>query len=300
MALYREITAARSSEEATGVFSVPIKVRNWQNRFLPPEKRGEDVSVDALVDSGATQLALPAELIERLKLEQLGEVPIVTADGGRHTYRVFGIAELEVQGRVCYVRAIELPHSLRPLLGAVPLEEMDWHIAPGEQRLVPNPESPEGPLVYLLGVRVRPLDLKMTTQSYTKPLPQPDPITRPFWESVKAHAMRIQRCGACGRWVFYPRALCPACFSAALAWTLVSGRGVVHAFTIPYRHPSPAFQPDLPYVVAIVELEEGARLMTNLVGVPPDPQHVRVGMPVEVLYDDVTPEVTLPKFRSIG
>lgn len=135
--------------------------------------------------------------------------------------------------------------------------------------------------------------------SYAKPLPQADPITKPYWESVKAHAMQLQRCGACGLYVFYPRALCPNCFSDALEWTPVSGRGVVHAFTIPHRHPLPAFQPDLPYVVAIVELEEGAKMMSNLVDVPPDPARIAVGMPVEVVYDDVTSEVTLPKFRPI-
>jgi uncharacterized protein len=134
---------------------------------------------------------------------------------------------------------------------------------------------------------------------YAKPLPQPDPITKPYWDSLKAHAMRLQRCGSCGRFVFFPRALCPFCFSDALTWTPVSGRGVVHAFTVPHRHPSPAFQPDLPYVVALVELEEGPRLMTNLIDVPPDPAQIAVGMPVEVVYDDVTPEVTLPKFRPL-
>jgi uncharacterized OB-fold protein len=134
---------------------------------------------------------------------------------------------------------------------------------------------------------------------YAKPLPQPDPITKPYWDSLKSHAMRLQRCGSCGRFVFFPRALCPFCFSDALTWTPVSGRGVVHAFTVPHRHPSPAFQPDLPYVVALVELEEGPRLMTNLIDVPPDPAQIAVGMPVEVVYDDVTPEVTLPKFRPL-
>jgi uncharacterized OB-fold protein len=132
---------------------------------------------------------------------------------------------------------------------------------------------------------------------YAKPLPQPDPVTKPFWDSVKAHAMRIQRCGDCGLWVFFPRALCPACLGDSLVWTPVSGRGTVHAFTIPHRHPSAAFQPDLPYVVALVDLEEGARMLTNRVGVAPDSESVRIGTPVEVVYDDVTPEVTLPKFR---
>ena len=122
-----------------GVFRIPVKIKNWQNRYLPPEKQGEDVECEALVDSGAAELALPIELVDRLKLDQLGTVNVYTADGGEHDYRVFGIVEIEVQGRVCQVRAIELPHGAEPLLGAVPLEEMDWHISPIEKKLVPNP-----------------------------------------------------------------------------------------------------------------------------------------------------------------
>ena len=134
-----------------GVFRVPVKVRNWQNRYLPPDKQGQEVECEALVDSGAAELALPVEVIERLRLEQLGEVRVYTADGGEDDYRVFGIAELEVQGRVCQVRVIELPHGAEPLLGAVPLEEMDWHISPLQKRLAPNPRSPEKPLLPLAG-----------------------------------------------------------------------------------------------------------------------------------------------------
>lgn len=132
-----------------GVFSVPIKVRNWQNRFLPPDRHGEEISCEALVGTGAAELTLPVDLLERLKLEELGNVRVYTADGGQHDYRVFGIAEIEVQGRICQVRVIELPHGAEPLLGAVPLEEMDWHIASSEKRLVPNPRSPDRPLLPL-------------------------------------------------------------------------------------------------------------------------------------------------------
>jgi uncharacterized OB-fold protein len=132
---------------------------------------------------------------------------------------------------------------------------------------------------------------------YALPLPVPDPVTRPFWESLKARAIQLQRCGACGLYVYYPRALCPACSSDDLAWTPVSGRGVVHAFTIPHRHPNAAFMANGPYVVALVELEEGARMLSTLVDVPATPEAVRVGLPVEIVYDDVTAEVTLPRFR---
>jgi clan AA aspartic protease len=130
-----------------GTFSVPIRVRNWQNQFLPPEQRGEEVACEALVDTGAMELALPMELVQRLRLKDVGTIRAFTADGGHHEFRLFGIAEVEVQGRLCQVRVIELPHGSKPLLGAVPLEEMDWHISPAGNKLVPNPESPDGPLV---------------------------------------------------------------------------------------------------------------------------------------------------------
>ena len=132
-----------------GIFRVPAKVRNWQNRFLPAEKQGREVSCDMLVDSGAAELALPAELMDPLKLEELGAMRVITADGGQRECRVLGMVELEVQGRVCQVRAIELPRGTQPLLGAVPLEEMDWHIDPLGQKLVPNPLSPDQPLLHL-------------------------------------------------------------------------------------------------------------------------------------------------------
>ena len=132
-----------------GIFYVDAKVRNWQNRFLPPDRQGDEVSCDMLVDSGAAELALPAELIEFLRLEELGEVRVFTADGGQHEYRVLGIVELEVQGRLCQVRVIELPRGSEPLLGAVPLEEMDWRIDPSQKKLVPNPRSPDRPLLPL-------------------------------------------------------------------------------------------------------------------------------------------------------
>ena len=135
-----------------GVFRVPIKIKNWQNRFLPAKKRGEEVRCEALVDSGAAELALPAELIERLKLEELDTVRVYTADGGQHEFRVFGIVELEVQKRVCQVRVIEIPRGAQPLLGAVPLEEMDWHISPSGKKLVPNPLSPEKPMLPLCSI----------------------------------------------------------------------------------------------------------------------------------------------------
>ncbi|MCH8109240.1 MAG: clan AA aspartic protease [Chloroflexi bacterium] len=133
-----------------GIFTVEARIRNWQNRFLPPEEQGEDVTTEALVDTGAVGLCLPAEMIEQLKLIELDTIRVETADGAFHNYRVMGIAEVEVQGRSSRVQVIELPRGARPLLGAVPLEEMDWHISPAERKLIPNPRSPDGPMLPLM------------------------------------------------------------------------------------------------------------------------------------------------------
>jgi clan AA aspartic protease len=130
-----------------GVFSVRARMRNLLDRYRPPAERGEDVECDLLVDSGAVQLALPAETVQKLKLEPLSTTRVRTADGGVHDYRVCGIVQLEVQGRTCSVQAIELPRGTKPLLGAVPLEEMDWHVSPQDKKLLPNPESPDKPLL---------------------------------------------------------------------------------------------------------------------------------------------------------
>jgi uncharacterized OB-fold protein len=130
--------------------------------------------------------------------------------------------------------------------------------------------------------------------TYTKPLPQPGPITAPFWQASREHRLSIQRCAACKAYIFYPRAMCPHCGAADLAWADVRGRGTVYSYTVARRATMRPFESDVPYVIAIVELEEGPRMTTNIVGCPPE--SVRVGMPVEAVFDDVTPEVTLVKF----
>lgn len=132
-----------------GVYSVPIQLRNWQNRFLPDDRNGQDVACDALLDSGAAELALPSDIIERRRLRQTGGGRVCAADGGVHAYRVFGIVDLEVQGRHCQVRARELPHGAEALLGAVPLAEIDWHISRRRKKHLPNPKLPEKPMLPL-------------------------------------------------------------------------------------------------------------------------------------------------------
>lgn len=132
---------------------------------------------------------------------------------------------------------------------------------------------------------------------YLKPLPKSDPLTAHFWDSVNRGSLEIQRCDDCKSFIFYPRSLCPSCSSRNVRWTKVSGRGEIHSLTIVHRPTISAFKVDVPYVVAIIQLEEGCRMMSNVVDVKADPQLVKIGMPVEIVYDRVTDDTVLPKFR---
>ena len=105
---------------------------------------------------------------------------------------------------------------------------------------------------------------------YTKPLPYPSPETQPFWDACKRHELSLPYCPACAAFFFYPRQFCPRCFSWDIEWRTCSGKGTLYTFAIQYRPQMPGFTP--PYVTAIVQLEEGPRLMTNLVGIDPSPR----------------------------
>jgi uncharacterized OB-fold protein len=128
---------------------------------------------------------------------------------------------------------------------------------------------------------------------YIKPLPKPSPTSRPYWEAARRHELQLQHCGACGGYIYYPRPRCPNCTSDNLKWERVSGRGKLYSYTIVRRASTRSFA-DGPYVLAIVELDEGPRMTTNLIA-PPD--QLKIGMPVAVHFDDVTPEHTLVKFK---
>jgi uncharacterized OB-fold protein len=131
--------------------------------------------------------------------------------------------------------------------------------------------------------------------SYLKPLPVPSPESEPFWAACRRHELALQRCDACGTFWFPPSALCPTCLGDAWRWRPTAGRGTVYSFVVFQRVYHPGFADEIPYVVAVVELEEGPRLPTALVGTAPDDVHC--DMEVEVVFDDVTDTVTLPKFR---
>ena len=137
----------------------------------------------------------------------------------------------------------------------------------------------------------------MTGGEYRKPLPQPNENSRPFWEGTRAHELRLQRCRQCGKHIFYPRAVCPFCLSERLEWVTAGGEGKIYSYTVVRRAMHPAFQDDVPYVLALVELDEGPRLTTNIVAAALD--EVRVDMRVRAAYDDVTPEITLLKFAPV-
>ena len=127
-----------------------------------------------------------------------------------------------------------------------------------------------------------------------RPLPQPDPETAFFWEGARQGQLLILRCGACGLYIHPPRSSCRRCGSAEIHPAPVSGRGAVHTFTVT-RRALPGFDP--PFAVVLVELEEqpGLRLVSNLLDVAPE--RIEIGLPVEVAFEPVADDVTLPLFR---
>lgn len=135
----------------------------------------------------------------------------------------------------------------------------------------------------------------MSDHTDKKPLPRIDEESKGFWEACQRRELVLQRCGQCRRLRHYPRALCPTCLSDAVEWVRASGRGTVYTFTVTHQNQAPGFRDALPYVLAYVELEEGPRVLTNIVDCAPDA--VRIGMPVEVVFEDATAAVTLAKFR---
>lgn len=134
----------------------------------------------------------------------------------------------------------------------------------------------------------------------TRPTPPANPVSARYWDAARRHELVIQRCRRCDRHVFHPRSTCPHCGAVELAWEQVSGRGTIYTFTVARRPPHPRFADRVPLVVAIVELDEGPRLTTNIVGCPPDT--VRIGMDVEVHFEDLNDEhaTALPVFRPVN
>lgn len=132
---------------------------------------------------------------------------------------------------------------------------------------------------------------------YGKPLPMVNEDSRKYWEGCKEHKLLIQKCKDCGKYIFYPRSICTACMSMNLEWFESSGKGKIYSYTTIWRAPNEAFIEDVPYTIVLVDLEENVRLMSWVIDCKPE--DVYVGMEVEVVFDDVTDDVSLPKFRPL-
>jgi uncharacterized OB-fold protein len=131
----------------------------------------------------------------------------------------------------------------------------------------------------------------------TRALPQPTPETQHFWDGTRAGELRLQRCDECARVYFPPRPFCPGCSSRSVEIFRASGRARLYSYVISHR-PAPGFEP--PYAIAVVELEEGPRMMSNLVDTPQTPEALILDMPLEVVFEAVSEDISLPLFRPAG
>jgi uncharacterized OB-fold protein len=129
-------------------------------------------------------------------------------------------------------------------------------------------------------------------------LPRPTPESAPFWQGCRDHKLLLQYCTTCGTHQFYPRVICANCMSEQLEWREASGRGTVETYTIVTRAVSEAYAADAPYVIALITLEEGPRMMSNVIGC--DVENVKCGIAVEVVFERWSDEITMPKFRPVG
>jgi hypothetical protein len=129
---------------------------------------------------------------------------------------------------------------------------------------------------------------------YKKPVPSITPEMQPFFAAAKRHELVVQRCTRCGTHRFPAREICSNCLSRDVQWVPVSGAGEVFSYNVMHQVYHPGFADEVPYGVVVVKLKEGAKLTSNLVGVAP--HAIRIGMPVQVVFEDITDDVTLPKF----
>ena len=135
----------------------------------------------------------------------------------------------------------------------------------------------------------------MSETTRSKPLPVVTEESRPFWEGCQKGKLLLQYCGSCQQYQFYPRLYCMQCGSDELQWVQASGHGVIYSYTIIHQNKSPEFVHDTPYNVAIVQLEEGPRMLSNIVNI--EPGELQVDLTVTVVFDQATDSVTLPRFK---
>jgi uncharacterized protein len=130
--------------------------------------------------------------------------------------------------------------------------------------------------------------------NYKKPIPAVTPEMKPFFDAAKRHELVVQRCMQCGAHRFPAREICSKCLSREAAWVKVSGRGTVFSYNVMHQVYHPGFADEVPYAVVVIALEEGAKMTSNLVGMKP--HDIKIDLPVKVVFEEITEDITLPKF----
>ena len=133
---------------------------------------------------------------------------------------------------------------------------------------------------------------------WKKPLPTISGESKPYWDACRQGQLVIQKCDSCNEFQFYPRGICANCWSNDIKWHKASGKGTVWSFTVTYQNRTPGFAEDVPYILALVELEEGVRMFTNILEC--DPKEAKIGMPVEVTFVRANDQITIPYFKPAG
>lgn len=132
-----------------------------------------------------------------------------------------------------------------------------------------------------------------------RPIPQATPETAEYWDGARRGELRIQRCRSCGKAYFFPRPFCPNCSSKDVEWFTASGKGKLYSYVINHR-PAYGFDDIAPYVIAVVQLDEGPRMMTNIVGIEATPENLPIDLPVEVTWEKLSDDITIPLFKPQG
>jgi uncharacterized OB-fold protein len=130
---------------------------------------------------------------------------------------------------------------------------------------------------------------------YKKPIPVPSAEAQPYWDGLRDRKLLMPRCDACGKYWFPPSLLCPHCNATKWTWASTSGHGRIFSYVVYHRVYHPGFADEVPYAVAVIELDEGPRMISNVIGIVPD--KLVCDMRVEVVYQPITETITLPKFK---
>ena len=134
-------------------------------------------------------------------------------------------------------------------------------------------------------------------KEYKKPLPLITKLSKPFYDACKEHRLIYQKCRDCNQVIFFPKILCTNCMGHNLEWKESKGKGTVLTYTVTYDYGPQEFMQDGPYALALIDMDEGYRMMSNIIGC--EFSDIKCGMPVEVVFEVATEEITLPKFRPV-